>query len=410
MFNDKMIFYSSIGNRFKKLYRNNFSQKLIDERSFSYLDNNGEKIKMKYEIEKERKIFNEFLNDIRNYKIIDEIRRKNYLSKLKGYKGVDEEKKITELRQKRFNDILKLKKRRELINKNISLLNVPSIGREYEFLMDTKRKRNKFQDELLLQSQGNNNTSYQDLQKINQISQNNQTTLLSYNTSLNSEKTNSQRNKRNLKFLKPSSNLLRNIIRKRMNLNKSTKNILPKSKNLLSLFRLKLHNNRKKIEINPQLMSQKETNHTNLLSNESNSATVNINSTTNYTNKNKTNSHSNKIKSIKSFINKNKYDFFKQNNKQLNGLQIKIKSRFEFELPLLLDKSKDKNDNNNHTNNENTKFNSVKKIEGYEDNIISSDNKNKSHELNKRFYKLKKINHLAYKKLSNNYKASNSLI
>ena len=103
-------------------------------------------------------------------------------------------------------------------------------------------------------------------------------------------------------------------------------------------------------------------NHTNLLSNESNSATVNINSTTNYTNKNKTNSHSNKIKSIKSFINKNKYDFFKQNNKQLNGLQIKIKSRFEFELPLLLDKSKDKNDNNNHTNNENTKFNSVKKL------------------------------------------------
>lgn len=405
MFHDKMIFYSSIGNRFKKLYRNNNPPKLFDERSFSYLDNNGEKIKLKYEIEKERRLFNEFISNMRNYKILDEIKRKNYLSKLKGYKGIDEEKKITELRQKRFNDILELRKRRELINRNISLLNVPSIGSVLEkFLMDTKRKRNKFKDELLLQSQGNDNTSYQDLQNINQI---NQTSLLSYNSSLNTVKTNSQRNKRNLKLFKHSSNLLRNIIRKRMNLNKSTNNILPKSKNQISLFRLKLHNNRKKIEINSQLMSQKETTHTNIFSNESNSATANFNSTTNYTNKNNINSYSNKIKSIKSSINKN---FFKQNTKPLNGLQIQIKKRFKFDMPLLLDKSKDKNDNSNLTNIENTKLNSLKNIDGYKYNNISTDNRNKSHEVNKRFYKLKKINHLTFKKLSNNYKASNSLI
>ena len=109
-----------------------------------------------------------------------------------------------------------------------------------------------------------------------------------------------------------------------MNMNKSTNNILPKSKNQISLFRLKLHNNRKKIEINSQLMSQKETTHTNIFSNESNSATANFNSTTNYTNKNNINSYSNKIKSIKSSINKN---FFKQNTKPLNGLQIQIKKR-----------------------------------------------------------------------------------
>lgn len=405
MFHDKMIFYSSIGNRFKKLYRNNNPPKLFDERSFSYLDNNGEKIKLKYEIEKERRLFNEFISNMRNYKIFDEIKRKNYLSKLKGYKGIDEEKKITELRQKRFNDILELRKRRELINRNISLLNVPSIGSVLEkFLMDTKRKRNEFKNELLLQSQGNDNTSYQDLQNINQI---NQTSLLSYNSSLNTVKTNSQRNKRNLKLFKHSSNLLRNIIRKRMNLNKSTNNILPKSKNQISLFRLKLHNNRKKIEINSQLMSQKETTHTNIFSNESNSATANFNSTTNYTNKNNINSYSNKIKSIKSSINKN---FFKQNTKPLNGLQIQIKKRFKFDMPLLLDKSKDKNDNSNLTNIENTKLNSLKNIDGYKYNNISTDNRNKSHEVNKRFYKLKKINHLTFKKLSNNYKASNSLI
>lgn len=405
MFHDKMIFYSSIGNRLKKLYRNNNPPKLFDERSFSYLDNNGEKIKLKYEIEKERRLFNEFISNMRNYKIFDEIKRKNYLSKLKGYKGIDEEKKITELRQKRFNDILELRKRRELINRNISLLNVPSIGSVLEkFLMDTKRKRNKFKDELLLQSQGNDNTSYQDLQNINQI---NQTSLLSYNSSLNTVKTNSQRNKRNLKLFKHSSNLLRNIIRKRMNMNKSTNNILPKSKNQISLFRLKLHNNRKKIEINSQLMSQKETTHTNIFSNESNSATANFNSTTNYTNKNNINSYSNKIKSIKSSINKN---FFKQNTKPLNGLQIQIKKRFKFDMPLLLDKSKDKNDNSNLTNIENTKLNSLKNIDGYKYNNISTDNRNKSHEVNKRFYKLKKINHLTFKKLSNNYKASNSLI
>ena len=405
MFHDKMIFYSSIGNRLKKLYRNNNPPKLFDERSFSYLDNNGEKIKLKYEIEKERRLFNEFISNMRNYKILDEIKRKNYLSKLKGYKGIDEEKKITELRQKRFNDILELRKRRELINRNISLLNVPSIGSVLEkFLMDTKRKRNKFKDELLLQSQGNDNTSYQDLLNINQI---NQTSLLSYNSSLNTVKTNSQRNKRNLKLFKHSSNLLRNIIRKRMNMNKSTNNILPKSKNQISLFRLKLHNNRKKIEINSQLMSQKETTHTNIFSNESNSATANFNSTTNYTNKNNINSYSNKIKSIKSSINKN---FFKQNTKPLNGLQIQIKKRFKFDMPLLLDKSKDKNDNSNLTNIENTKLNSLKNIDGYKYNNISTDNRNKSHEVNKRFYKLKKINHLTFKKLSNNYKASNSLI
>lgn len=405
MFHDKMIFYSSIGNRLKKLYRNNNPPKLFDERSFSYLDNNGEKIKLKYEIEKERRLFNEFISNMRNYKIFDEIKRKNYLSKLKGYKGIDEEKKITELRQKRFNDILELRKRRELINRNISLLNVPSIGSVLEkFLMDTKRKRNKFKDELLLQSQGNDNTSYQDLLNINQI---NQTSLLSYNSSLNTVKTNSQRNKRNLKLFKHSSNLLKNIIRKRMNMNKSTNNILPKSKNQISLFRLKLHNNRKKIEINSQIMSQKETTHTNIFSNESNSATANFNSTTNYTNKNNINSYSNKIKSIKSSINKN---FFKQNTKPLNGLQIQIKKRFKFDMPLLLDKSKDKNDNSNLTNIENTKLNSLKNIDGYKYNNISTDNRNKSHEVNKRFYKLKKINHLTFKKLSNNYKASNSLI
>jgi hypothetical protein len=400
MFHDKMIFYSSIGNRLKKLYRNNNPLKLFHERSFTYLDNNGEKIKLKYEIEKERRLFNEFISNMRNYKILDEIKRKNYLSKLKGYKGIDEEKKITELRQKRFNDILELRKRRELINRNISLLNVPSIGKICEqFLLDVKRKRNNFSDELFIQSQGNNNSPYRDMQIVNK------TSLLSFNSSLNSEKTNIQRNKRNLKFVENNSKKMRNIIRTRINFNKSTNNIISQKKNQISLFRLKLKKSNKRVEFNSQLMSLKETYHTNIYSNESNSAIANFNSTLNATNTNNINSYSKKITNIKSAINNN---FFKENKTQLNSVQVQMKSRFISNRHLFFDKLKYKNDSYNFTNKDNIKLNSVRNIDTFKNNSVSPDKRNKSHELNKRFYKFKKNDLIRFKVVSNNYKASNS--
>ena len=400
MFHHKMKFYSSIGNKLKKLYRNSQPEKLIEEKSFSYLDNNGENIKLKYEIEKERNLFNKFINNMRNYKKLDKIRKQNYLSKLRGYKDNNDEKKVMELRQKRFHDILELKKRKELINKNISLLNVPSIGKICEqFLLDVKRKRNNFSDELFIQSQGNNNSPYRDMQIVNK------TSLLSFNSSLNSEKTNIQNNKRNLKFVENNSNKMRNLIRTKINFNKSTNNIISQKKNQISLFRLKLKKSNKRVEFNSQLMSLKETYHTNIYSNESNSAIANFNSTLNATNTNNINSYSKKITNIKSSINNN---CFKPNNTQLNSVEVPMKSRFISNRHLFLDKLKYKNDSYNFTNKDNIKLNSVRNIDTFKNNSVSPDKRNKSHELNKRFYKFKKNDLIRFKVVSNNYKASNS--
>ena len=400
MFHHKMNFYSSIGNKLKKLYRNSQPEKIIEEKSFSYLNNNGENIKLKCEIEKERNLFNKFINNMRNYKKLDKIRKQNYLSKLRGYKDNNEEKKVMELRQKRFHEILELKKRKELINKNISLLNVPSIGKICEqFLLDVKRKRNNFSDELFIQSQGNNNSPYRDMQIVNK------TSLLSFNSSLNSEKTNIQRNKRNLKFVENNSNKMRNLIRTKINFNKSTNNIISQKKNQISLFRLKLKKSNKRVEFNSQLMSLKETYHTNIYSNESNSAIANFNSTLNATNTNNINSNSKKITNIKSSINNN---CFKPNNTQLNSVEVPIKSRFISNRHLFLDKLKYKNDSYNFTNKDNIKLNSVRNIDTFKNNSVSPDKRNKSHELNKRFYKFKKNDLIRFKVVSNNYKATNS--
>ena len=400
MFHYKMKFYSSIGNKLKKLYRNSQPEKIIEEKSFAYLDNNGENIKLKYEIEKERNLFNKFINNMRNYKKLDKIRKQNYLSKLRGYKDNNEEKKVMELRQKRFHDILELKKRKELINKNISLLNVPSIGKICEqFLLDAKRKRNKFSDELFIQSQGTNNSPYQDMQIVNK------TSLLSFNSSLNSEKTNIQRNKRNLKFVENNSNKMRNIIRTKINFNKSTNNIIAQKKNQISLFRLKLKKSNKRVEFNSQLMSLKETYHTNIYSNENNSANKNFNSTLNATNTNNINSYSKKITNIKSSINNN---FFKPNNTQLNSVEVQMKSRFISNRHLFLDKLKYKNDSYNFTNKDNIKLNSERNIDTFKNNSVSTDKRNKSHESNKRFYQFKKNDSIRFNVASNNYKESNS--
>jgi hypothetical protein len=333
---------------------------------------------------------------MRNYKKLDELRKKNYFSKLRGYRDNSEEKKIMELREKRLRDILELKKRKEFIDKNRSILNIGNIGTVYEtFLIDAKRKRNKNPKEKVFHDQGNN-TTFKDFQNINHNS------LLSFNSSLNSDKVN-HCTKKNLKYLESDTNLMRNIIRKRTNLSQSntnSNNILEKKKNQISLFRLKLQNNKKLNEFQSQLISLKETSHTNLNSNESN----NFNSTFNDIN---INSYPNKIKSIKSTINRN---FFNPNDIELKGVQIKWKSKFKLKRPLYLDKLKDKNDNNSFSKNENTKFNSERKTDEIKNNNKSTENRNKNSEYKKKFFKLNKINPQRIKKIFNNYKSSNSLI
>ena len=182
--------------------------------------------------------------------------------------------------------------------------------------------------------------------------------------------------------------------------NTNSNNILEKKKNQISLFRLKLQNNKKLNEFQSQLISLKETSHTNLYSNESN----NFNSTFNDIN---INSYPNKIKSIKSTINRN---FFNPNDIELKGVQIKWKSKFKLKRPLYLDKLKDKNDNNSFSKNENTKFNSERKTDEIKNNNKSTENRNKNSEYKKKFFKLNKINPQRIKKIFNNYKSSNSLI
>lgn len=390
-----MKYLSSVGNKFKK-FNKKFPEKIMDEKYYSYLDKNGIKMKLQYEIDKERKLFNRFIENMRNYKKLDELRKKNYFSKLRGYRDNSEEKKIMELREKRLRDILELKKRKEFIDKNRSILNIGNIGTVYEtFLIDAKRKRNKNPKEKVFHDQGNN-TTFKDFQNINHNS------LLSFNSSLNSDKVN-HRTKKNLKYLESDTNLMRNIIRKRTNLSQSntnSKNILEKKKNQISLFRLKLQNNKKLNEFQSQLISLKETSRTNLYSNESN----NFNSTFNDIN---INSYPNKIKSIKSTINRN---FFNPNDIELKGVQIKWKSKFKLKRPLYLDKLKDKNDNNSFSKNENTKFNSERKTDEIKNNNKSTENRNKNSEYKKKFFKLNKINPQRIKKIFNNYKSSNSLI
>ena len=390
-----MKYLSSVGNKFKK-FSKKFPEKFIDEKYYSYLDKNGIKMKLQYEIDKERKLFNRFIENMRNYKKLDELRKKNYFSKLRGYRDNSEEKKIMELREKRLRDILELKKRKEFIDKNRSILNIGNIGTVYEtFLIDAKRKRNKNPKEKVFHDQGNN-TTFKDFQNINHNS------LLSFNSPLNSDKVN-HRTKKNLKYLESDTNLMRNIIRKRTNLSQSntnSNNILEKKKNQISLFRLKLQNNKKLNEFQSQLISLKETSRTNLYSNESN----NFNSTFNDIN---INSYPNKIKSIKSTINRN---FFNPNDIELKGVQIKWKSKFKLKRPLYLDKLKDKNDNNSFSKNENTKFNSERKTDEIKNNNKSTENRNKNSEYKKKFFKLNKINPQRIKKIFNNYKSSNSLI
>ena len=391
MFEEKFKLYSSYGNRLKKLNKIRYHDKIMENKYHSYLDKDGFEIKLKYEIEKEKKLFNQFIHNMRNYQKVEEEKRKNYLSKMKGYKDMYEENKIIELRRRRLKDILDLKKRKEYIDTKISLLNTTSLPSNIGYyLLGGKNRNYKNTKEIFLNNINNTNENIRknNLKKINYQA------LLPLNISHNSENTNNS--PKQLQFLDSNnSNIMTKIIRRRVHPNFSSSFLWSPEKKI-NLIHLKIKGNDSSNKLQKQLLSQKDTNITNINSNETNS--MNLNSTNNT---NKINSYNNKINNMKSSV-KNYY--FYPNDFHLNVTKLNLKNKSESKYPVSLDKIMDRN-NISYNNNEMNKLNS-----DFHNNISKSLNDSNQSSLvnNKRWIKLKKIGSL---KLSNHIinNESNSL-
>ena len=383
MFYQKLKFYSTLGNKLKRLDATKFPEKFIEDESYSYLDNNGQKIKIKYEIERERRLFSEFIHNISNYQKLEERKRNNYFSRLRGYRDIYEEKKIAEQRKKRVQEIIDFKRKREKLYGNKILISYSELQNNIKnYLLEERNKNlNRTTKENIFR---NNDEIYKNkLQKFNNKK------FLSLNSSVNSDRFDSSGKK--LKFLEiNNSNIMTNIIRKKLHSNRSNNNLFGK-KRQMSLFRLKLKKNEAFSEINPLILSQKETNNIKISSNENNSF-ININLSGNLDNK-KTLSNSSKIKNIKYSI--NKYSF-NQNNIQLNGVKIEWKKRLKSKKPLQLEKIKDKT-NISFNNNETSKINSEIQNNDIPYSTINNINKQLL-ENNKRPMQLKKLNSIKSKK------------
>ena len=399
MFSQKLKFYSNLGNKLKKLGEIKYPEKFIEDKSYSYLDSNGQKIKLKYEIERERRLFKEFIRNMSNYEQLEEGRRKNYFSRLRGYKDIFEEKKIAEERKKRFQNIMEFKRRKELMAENRMLINYSELQSNIDnYYLKDEKKRNNYRTTKDAFYRNKDNIYKNKLQKLNHR------TFLSLNSSINSDSISNNGKKMN--FVETNNlDLMNNIIRKRMHINKSTSSLLGFKKQM-SLFQLKLKKNETLKDINPQFYSLKETSNTNFISNESNSFNLNLSSNLN----NKLNtSNNNNIKNIKS-SSMSKFNF-NQNNIQIYGMKVELRKSWKTKNPLTLEKIKDKN-NDSFNNNEIYKMHPERMS-----NDISSSVSN-TNEINKRFLekhkrpmKLKKFNSIKSKKvinyLTNNF--SNSL-
>lgn len=391
MFEEKFKLYSSYGNRLKKLNKIRYHDKIMENKYHSYLDKDGFEIKLKYEIEKEKKLFNQFINNMRNYQKVEEEKRKNYLSKMKGYKDMYEENKIIELRRRRLKDILDLKKRKEYIDTKISLLNTTSLPSNIGYyLLGGKNRNYKNTKEIFLNNINNTNENIRknNLKKINYQA------LLPLNISHNSENTNNS--PKQLQFLDSNNyNIMTKIIRRRVHPNFSSSFLWSPEKKI-NLIHLKIKGNDSSNKLQKQLLSQKDTNTTNINSNETNSMNLNLTNNTN-----KINSYNNKINNMKSSV--NNYYFY-PNDFHLNVTKLNLKNKSESKYPVSLDKIMDRN-NISYNNNEMNKLNS-----DFHNNISKSLNDSNQSSLvnNKRWIKLKKIGSL---KLSNHIinNESNSL-
>ena len=381
MFYQKLKFYSNLGNTLKRLSENKYPEKFIEDKSYSYLDNNGQKVKLKYEIEREKRLFSEFIHNMSNYQKLEEGRRNNYFSRLRGYKDIYEEKKIKDQRKKRFREIFEFKKRREKYEGNKLLVNFKDLKSKIDnYLLEEKNRNIQTTKDIIYRNRD-------DIHK-NKLQKLNHKKFLSLNSSLNSESNNFSGKK--LRGLETNtSNLMTNIIRKRIHLNKSSSELFNQKKQM-NLFQSKFKKNQTLRDITPLLLSQKDTNNTNLYSNETNSFNLNLSS--NIKNR-KTLYNSNKIKNIKSSI--DRY-YFNQNNIQINGVKIEWKKDWRTKKPLQLSKIKDKNDSSLN-NDEISKINSDKS----QNDFLFNDTHNLSNQIierDKRTIKLKKLNSIKLKK------------
>lgn len=381
MFYQKLKFYSNLGNTLKRLSENKYLEKFIEDKSYSYLDNNGQKVKLKYEIEREKRLFSEFIHNMSNYQKLEEGRRNNYFSRLRGYKDIYEEKKIKDQRKKRFREIFEFKKRREKYEGNKLLVNFKDLKSKIDnYLLEEKNRNIQTTKDIIYRNRD-------DIHK-NKLQKLNHKKFLSLNSSLNSDSNNFSGKK--LRGLETNtSNLMTNIIRKRIHLNKSSSELFNQKKQM-NLFQSKFKKNQTLRDITPLLLSQKDTNNTNLYSNETNSFNLNLSS--NIKNR-KTLYNSNKIKNIKSSI--DRY-YFNQNNIQINGVKIEWKKDWRSKKPLQLSKIKDKNDSSLN-NDEISKINSDKS----QNDFLFNDTHNLSNQIierDKRTIKLKKLNSIKLKK------------
>ena len=381
MFYQKLKFYSNLGNTLKRLSENKYLEKFIEDKSYSYLDNNGQKVKLKYEIEREKRLFSEFIHNMSNYQKLEEGRRNNYFSRLRGYKDIYEEKKIKDQRKKRFREIFEFKKRREKYEGNKLLVNFKDLKSKIDnYLLEEKNRNIQTTKDIIYRNRD-------DIHK-NKLQKLNHKKFLSLNSSLNSYSNNFSGKK--LRGLETNtSNLMTNIIRKRIHLNKSSSELFNQKKQM-NLFQWKFKKNQTLRDITPLLLSQKDTNNTNLYSNETNSFNLNLSS--NIKNR-KTLYNSNKIKNIKSSI--DRY-YFNQNNIQINGVKIEWKKDWRTKKPLQLSKIKDKNDSSLN-NDEISKINSDKS----QNDFLFNDTHNLSNQIierDKRTIKLKKLNSIKLKK------------
>ena len=381
MFYQKLKFYSNLGNTLKRLSENKYPEKFIEEKSYSYLDNNGQKVKLKYEIEREKRLFSEFIHNMSNYQKLEEGRRNNYFSRLRGYKDIYEEKKIKDQRKKRFREIFEFKKRREKYEGNKLLVNFKDLKSKIDnYLLEEKNRNIQTTKDIIYRNHDGIHSNK--LQKLNHKK------FLSLNSSLNSESNNFS-GKKLRGLVTNTSNLMTNIIRKRIHLNKSSSELFNQKKQM-NLFQSKFKKNQTLRDITPLLLSQKDTNNTNLYSNETNSFNLNLSS--NIKNR-KTLYNSNKIKNIKSSI--DRY-YFNQNNIQINGVRIEWKKDWRTKKPLQLSKIKDKNDSSLN-NDEISKINSDKS----QNDFLFNDTHNLSNQIierDKRTIKLKKLNSIKLKK------------
>ena len=381
MFYQKLKFYSNLGNTLKRLSENKYPEKFIEDKSYSYLDSNGQKVKLKYEIEREKRLFSEFIHNMSNYQKLEEGRRNNYFSRLRGYKDIYEEKKIKDQRKKRFREIFEFKKRREKYEGNKLLVNFKDLKSKIDnYLLEEKNRNIQTTKDIIYRNHDGIHSNK--LQKLNHKK------FLSLNSSLNSDSNNFS-GKKLRGLVTNTSNLMTNIIRKRIHLNKSSSELFNQKKQM-NLFQWKFKKNQTLRDITPLLLSQKDTNNTNLYSNETNSFNLNLSS--NIKNR-KTLYNSNKIKNIKSSI--DRYNF-NQNNIQINGVKIEWKKDWRTKKPLQLSKIKDKNDSSLN-NDEISKINSDKS----QNDFLFNDTHNLSNQIierDKRTIKLKKLNSIKLKK------------